>query len=1328
MLEPSLEPTAISPDLMVIDSSINSGINPVVLQDSPATVQIEAGNYLHQDLALLHSSDSGPALSMPLLSPEIDMSCMGSALHQSGPAGSSDNSLTFVYGPGKVGRPRTRPFPDSSLPKRSVGRPAVQSSGPSSSRSRHPPPPLRDPSAPRGPNFTSVTQWLQNQPGGLQLQSTASESVTSSTPPPVRVIVAEPDEDAVVADSDDAEEIGVENPTNSHAEDDEDDDDDESNTGCKSYPEWFSKLLEEKLELVNKQVHGKRVFYAQVQNFWLPQKAAWFNMLQAETLGPEAIYNPRWFYWDPLGLVKIKCPNFMSCQSFLIRNTICKRPRRCVDLDSCFWMIGARYKCSKCHNEKSGKKTVYFMSWDTRIINSLPKALAAEFPITLTHRSAIHTPLLSLQRSLFHKGLGAQQFAKIIHVQHLRRFDFLQIQYLEMIDAMRINSPWKNSTFEAFSAFNDPLGYSGYVPSSRWFRDVYDSYIELHLPRINQYTSMLTGRIVAIDHSHKVTKHIIVVNGVPVFIGLLTVTNEYGEIRVMALVATKSHAQFEVALIRMREALTIYGHTQPELFYTDNLADKGFLEKCFPSLLKDVQPVDKFSKLPLFTMPSEVTIHVKSTATQIQTALATIQEQLIHLPAEKQIVVGLDLEWNVDMTPGHAKQGKTAVISLAHDNHVYVFQIARLHGNHFPVSLRNFLTESRILKVGRGIKGDLQRLQKESGYGTPFTGWIDLAKMAKDCHVAPNARVGLAELCALVLKARLDKDPNIRVSTEWDNIELRKAQVDYAASDAYVALLVYQNLEKIQRLGNVPVNAPPGLLVSIHQQNSQKVIALGTWSSHNSNPDGIINGIRITPLNAAVEIQKIIVPGAVMAEHKCLLSSFGPPPFTVVCKRNQVSSSSIDLELEQCNSESAQTQETDTTCGSTLTGITHNVNNEVMEYDNSWLADVDEELAENAPNFSVPESSTADQESLQQGTLIFVEISKEKDSPAIRSRILKDVWHAFDMILIPKNHGLRIIFARALRDAIFTVNPEDKARVDARLQQEGSSWDEKLKYQPKYLWKLVRRTIPPPEQLYDLVANLFQTYGSLKDSITGQPLFNAAAWKSAKSVLKLVQAGYISDPPGIDLYYQVGLDRKKDGLPVWRCMRGTNFTEGGVHHSIRHAFPDSSISARHAVNRLADFQLHHNLSAGTYNKTGQKFSGHYDIWLYDKLQLLVEKLRTLVPNSHTIKGWTNGTMYAPTNEVFGILPIPEITRIKAAIQPAIPAAVIKKGHWYLALRQGTQYAVIAIHTTEEKQLFSKLMRESPSFNRNNQDPDWKQAVQIWNRDHVDGKTIFYKVC
>ena len=81
-------------------------------------------------------------------------------------------------------------------------------------------------------------------------------------------------------------------------------------------------------------------------------------------------------------------------------------------------MIGAQYKCPTCKN-KSQKTTVTFMSWDSDIIKSLPKALSAEFPIVLTHHSGMTDGLFSLQFSLLHKGLGTQQFRDILKVQHL---------------------------------------------------------------------------------------------------------------------------------------------------------------------------------------------------------------------------------------------------------------------------------------------------------------------------------------------------------------------------------------------------------------------------------------------------------------------------------------------------------------------------------------------------------------------------------------------------------------------------------------------------------------------------------------------------------------------------------------------------------------------------------------------------------------------------------------------------------------------------------------------------------------------------------------------
>jgi hypothetical protein len=88
---------------------------------------------------------------------------------------------------------------------------------------------------------------------------------------------------------------------------------------------------------------------------------------------------------------------------------------------------------------------------------------------------------------------------------------------------------------------------------------------------------------------------------------LLTVTNEKGEIQVCDLVATKAHSQFELALKRMQESLDLYGHSQPTLFYTDNMADKAFLEASFPSLRQNVVPVEKYSHLEPIAIPN---IHV----------------------------------------------------------------------------------------------------------------------------------------------------------------------------------------------------------------------------------------------------------------------------------------------------------------------------------------------------------------------------------------------------------------------------------------------------------------------------------------------------------------------------------------------------------------------------------------------------------------------------------------------------------------------------------------------------------------------------------------------
>ena len=100
---------------------------------------------------------------------------------------------------------------------------------------------------------------------------------------------------------------------------------------------------------------------------------------------------------------------------------------------------------------------------------------------------------------------------------------------------------------------------------------------------------------------------------------------------------------------------------------------------------------------------------------------------------------------------------------------------------------------------------------------------------------------------------------------------------------------------------------------------------------------------------------------------------------------------------------------------------------------------------------------------------------------------------------------------------------------------------------------------------------------TLKDVKTGQPLFNKSAWKSAKNILTLIQGGYLSDPLGITLYYQIGLDSNNGSLPIYRCMHGTDMTEGGVHKQICSHLPVSGVSPQHLYSCLLDFILRHNL-------------------------------------------------------------------------------------------------------------------------------------------------------
>ncbi|KAF8056942.1 hypothetical protein FPV67DRAFT_1637573 [Lyophyllum atratum] len=1059
-------------------------------------------------------------------------------------------------------------------------------------------------------------------------------------------------------------------------------------------PTWLMTAFSTKVvESAARGPDGLPPLYKDHHDFWFPRPSPFFIM-QKESFSPQDLYNPRFFLWDPAVLSPggVPCP---KCKKVLHRHGPIRRPRRCVDLHDTFWMIGYRYRCPSCVHPTSGRHTVTFRSWDSRILAGLSQSLSAEFPARLSHRSGISLPAFSFMRSCFQNGMGAKQFSDALRIQHLQRYDELHLQYLHSLAQRRGVSMWRGQKFKSFLPFEDtsPDGLHAFIPSSQWLRDMYDQFIEQHKDAFNQHTAMLSADICAIDHSHKVTKHVAKVDGEQVFTGLLTVTNEKGEMRVCSLVGTKAHSQFELALKRMRQSLNLYGHSQPIIFYTDNMSDKQFLEESFPSLLEDVVPTEKYAHLEPISLPVDTRVFVKQASSTIDDAIRTILDSLPQNGGNTPIAVGFDSEWNVDVSAhGYVRsRGETAVIQIAHGNSVLVLQVGQfLADRKLPHQLKLFLANPNILKVGRQVKADLRYLEQACQSTIPF------------------------------------------------NETLSDDQIRYAALDAYASLAIYLELDKILKPHPLPRTLIPSTPVLLYNDDHTFVIARGHLSTHLE--DKSFDGINITATRTVVEVREVLVPGAIMKTHrKRPLGEFGAIPFHVICLRSHVCVSAGPLEaLVPPPSDELLTphQSSPSSDGAAAALTNPSLSVEVESSTDIPDSSSDGPGIGDLLHGEIPESSNADpspahipdHDSQALGDRILGNI------PTVwlklkRSRVLKDAFHLFNMFYISVAHGLRVEFAQALRDALFIPDDTDKHRILAwaSTQNPPPSWDTLLRKKASWLWRHCKRSIPPPEQLYPLVFEVFRTYGPLKDAKTGSPLFNAAAWKTAKNILTLIQNGSVSDPPGIPLYYCIGVDRNYGGLPVYRCVRGTNMTEGGVHTHLRSRLPTSGVSPRHVLACLLDFILRHNLLVGTFNSTGQRYRGHFSIWVTNELQEKLIFLEDMLLDSHRITGWVNGNLYQQTSEVSGILPIPDDVRRNSGMSEFDPVLDSKQHHHFLAAMQGTRKPILPIHTLAEKELFSQLMREDESFNSPTSAPNWKQAVKVWNRFADVNEKISYKL-
>lgn len=291
--------------------------------------------------------------------------------------------------------------------------------------------------------------------------------------------------------------------------------------------------------------------------------------------------------------------------------------------------------------------------------------------------------------------------------------------------------------------------------------------------------------------------------------------------------------------------------------------------------------------------------------------------------------------------------------------------------------------------------------------------------------------------------------------------------------------------------------------------------------------------------------------------------------------------------------------------------------------------------------------------------------------------------------------------------------------VQEVLRRKGRDLDKELKTNANRKWHLVRirRRVPP-------IAELLQRFQRLKEKWVdnppepvgvgqkSKPFWSKAGLAAMCSMESHIKNGCLSDPPGLQLYYEIGPD--SDGLMMYRCVRGTNDVEGHHSHLASRFAKVNHMSLQLSDSLLAELRHRHNLKTHLRVRCeGNQRAMHYDTWLVDDIQRCTAELNGFPVDPE----WVTLQHCLP-EEQFGITQAPD---------PLMPGEERKEPHAglrgdlrFLAARQKLCIPRLPVHTQAERELFGKVMAQFPLAT------SIGPATEAFNSKVSVSKGIYYK--
>lgn len=147
-------------------------------------------------------------------------------------------------------------------------------------------------------------------------------------------------------------------------------------------------------------------------------------------------------------------------------------------------------------------------------------------------------------------------------------------------------------------------------------------------------------------------------------------------------------------------------------------------------------------------------------------------------------ILGFDTESKPSFKKG--RNNGIALVQLSDEKTALIIRVKEVG---LPNELVAILENEKIVKVGAAIRDDLKGLKSIRNFNPK--GFVDLQQIAGNYNIEGQS---VRKLAAIVLGVRVSKSQQL---SNWEAESLSFAQIDYAATDAWVCREIYLKLNAI---------------------------------------------------------------------------------------------------------------------------------------------------------------------------------------------------------------------------------------------------------------------------------------------------------------------------------------------------------------------------------------------------------------------------------------------------------------------------------------------------------------------------------------------------